>query len=227
MTLSIACIAAFMLAPCASTVAAATETCTFPPSERGEATAATLNRPFTCMPGSQDATTKTASATVDGAIPSSMYVDAKAMLYDMSPVATFIDGKRAKAAVISRSANPAALAVMLKAAKDEGADIALLTEEDFGASGPDGAGEGLAGAHVTAVASAAKSLSMYVVCPFRMQLSAGESYNGAVVIGRNGTILHAAHSGIDHYEKVCENGDPPYFIKYVHDHFTETGSGQT
>ena len=88
---------------------------------------------------------------------------------------------------------------MLKQAKAQGAEIDLLTEEDFGFGDAD---ESLSGPHITAVAATAKDLGMYVVCPFRMQLSPRESYNGAVVIGRNGTILRAANSGSDHYEKV-------------------------
>lgn len=181
-------------------VAGASQTCTFPPSDSGVApTDARLDRPFTCMPGSQDPTTKSTESTIDGPIPGHMYVDAKTTLYDMSPVASFIDGDDVKAAVIPRSTSTDALAAMLKQAQAEGAEIALLTEEDFGFGD---AGESLSGPHITAVASTAKDLGMYVVCPFRMQLSPGESYNGAVVIGRNGTILRAANSGIDHYEKV-------------------------
>lgn len=186
-------------------VATASKTCTFPPSSAvsaGARATAALNLSFTCMPGTQDVTTRTTSTTIDGPIPSNMYVDAKATLYDMSPVASFIDGSRVKAAIIKRSASPDALTTMLTSAKEEGAEIALLTEEDFGASRDNGPGEGLTGAHVSAVAAAAKKLSIYVICPFRMQLSAGESFNGAVVIGKNGTILRAANSGIDHYEKV-------------------------
>ena len=156
------------------------------------------------MPGTLNPLTATTTASIDGGASPSLYVDAKATVYDMAPVASFVDSAtgRVKAAVIPRNTDTKSLAAMLKTAKDDGAEIALITEEDFGASRNDGAGEGLDGAHVTAVAAAAKALEMYVVCSFRMQLSAGESYNGAVVIGRNGTILKAAHSGYDHYEKV-------------------------
>jgi hypothetical protein len=52
------------------------------------------------------------------------------------------------------------------------------------------------------VAAAAKASGIYVVCPFRMSLGAGESYNGAVVIGTNGTVLPAANSGSLYYQKV-------------------------
>ena len=206
-------------------VGASAETCSFPPSAGGAgeqhlthspqpqsptlnpaaSRAAELNVSLTCMPGTLNPLTATTTASIDGGGASpSLYVDAKATVYDMAPVASFVDSPtgRVKAAVIPRNTDTKSLAAMLKTAKDDGAEIALITEEDFGASRNNGEGEGLSGPHVTAVAAAAKALEIYVVCSFRMQLSAGESYNGAVVIGRNGTILKAAHSGYDHYEKV-------------------------
>jgi hypothetical protein len=167
-----------------------------------------------------------------------LYLDNKATLYDLSPVASFVDHPtgRVRAAIIPRSADVPTLTAHLRAAQvnhhiffpfmflpsllwvcyrfcrahlshrrcaqADGAEIALLTEEDFGASRDNGAGEPLSGAHVKGVSAAAKALGMYVVCPFRIAVAPGESYNGAVVIDRNGTIVKATRSGATSYQKV-------------------------
>ena len=150
------------------------------------ARAAELNVSLTCMPGTLNPLTATTTASIDGGASPSLYVDAKATVYDMAPVASFVDSPtgRVKAAVIPRNTDTKSLAAMLKTAKDDGAEIALITEEDFGASRNDGAGEGLDGAHVTAVAAAAKALEMYVVCSFRSPRSRWPSRGWALTTER-------------------------------------------
>ena len=65
----------------------------------------------------------------------------------------------------------------------------------------DGPGEDLLhGPHISAVRAAAKQLAIYVVVPFRMQLAAGESYNGAVIVGRDGELMLST-AGVPYYQK--------------------------
>ena len=73
------------------------------------------------------------NALYDGGASPSLYVDAKATVYDMAPAASFVDSPtgRVKAAVIPRNTDTKSLAAMLKTAKDDGAEIALITEEDY------------------------------------------------------------------------------------------------
>jgi predicted amidohydrolase len=191
------------LIPALVATAKASVACSFPPTQRAGAVAGTFDAPFTCLPGNVAPGWGDVSVTAPGPVAPPLHLDTKATVYDLSPVASFVDSAtgRVKAAIIPRSSNVTSLANSLKSAKQDGADIALITEEDF-QGGADQPGEPLTGPHITAIAATAKSLNMYVVCPFRISISPDESYNGAVIISRNGTILSAAKSGATHYEKV-------------------------
>lgn len=122
--------------------------------------------------------------------------------------------------VVNKSApghpvNPAKLLAALALVKADGADIVLMTEENFGMNQVnvtggtsldsgwpyDGPGEVLDGPHLSAVRAAAKQFSIYVIVPFRMLLSKGESYNTAVVVGRNAELVLST-AGVPYYQKV-------------------------
>ena len=108
--------------------------------------------------------------------------------------------------------------VALKLAKGERADIVLMTEENFGLSQVnetvkgnstkysggfpyDGPGEPLSGPHLATIRKAAAAMEIYVVAPFRMHLGPGRSYNGAVVIGKDGELMNST-AGVPYYQKV-------------------------
>ena len=196
--------------------------CTFPDAAVG---APTFNRDVTCAPGSNNSLTdhgiftpgaggSVASEYIQNAkntmmkkkkknkkSSSSMYVDAKPMVYDMSSfLESFVDSSsgQVKAAVGISSNDLKVLKPMLQLAKADGAQIALLTEEDFGTTG---AGEPLTGPHLTGLQAVAKAIGIYVVAPFRMHLGPGRSYNGAVVIGKDGELMNST-AGVPYYQKV-------------------------
>ena len=162
-------------------------------------------------------------------VPAQTYVDARATVYDNAPEASFVNASRpVRAALLSPGAgitnasapghpvDHAKLLAALRLVKASGADIVLMTEEVFGnsqlgevgAKAPlnggfpyDGPGEDvLDGPHISAVRAAAKQLAIYVVVPFRMQLAAGESYNGAVIVGRDGELMLST-AGVPYYQK--------------------------
>jgi hypothetical protein len=118
----------------------------------------------------------------------------------MSPEASFTFGRSIMVSTVPRSTNPSTIAEQLSAAASAGAKVALMTEEDF--AGGKGAGEKINGAMVIAVAAAAKASAIAVVCPFRLLADDGRSFNAAVVIAANGTLLKATLTGATHYEKV-------------------------
>ena len=210
--------------------------CTFPDGaawpHNATGPAPALDRPFTCAPGSVDARTAGSRYSLPGAVagfPPLTYVDGRATVYDNAPEASFVDAvKPVRAALLSPDCgivntsapghpiNHARLLAALSLVKSEGADIVLLTEENFGmnqvnesgAAKPgtggwpyDGPGERLDGPRISAVKAAAKQLGLYVIVPFRMQLAVGESYNGAVVVGRDGELVLSS-AGVPYYQKV-------------------------
>lgn len=128
-----------------------------------------------------------------------LYVDTRAQIYDMRPAAELVAASMVKVATIPRNSNTDDIATMLRAAHADGARIALMTEEDF--NGGKGIGETLDGPHLTKVREHAKTVGIAVVCPMRLLLSGGRSFNAAVVIHANGSIAIAAHTSANHYQK--------------------------
>ena len=184
--------------------------CTFPDAAGGPAT---TRRGLTCMPGSVNALTKGSTYTPHAAPAGTLYVDAKPVVYDMA--SSVVDGAhgssshlargahgsgQVKAAVGLQSSDLATLKADLSLARADGAEIALLHEEDFGGTGAADPGEALGGPHVMGLREAAKALGMYIVAPFRMNLGAGETYNAAVVIGKDGQLLNST-AGVPYYQK--------------------------
>ena len=189
-----------------------------------------LARPLTCAPGRVDAGGRFTLPGAAAGVPARTYIDARATVYDNAPEASFVNASRpVRAALLSPAAgitntsapghpvDRAKLLAALRLVKASGADIVLMTEEVFGnsqigevgAKAPlnggfpyDGPGEDLLhGRHISAVRAAAKQLAIYLVVPFRMQLAAGESYNSAVIVGRDGELMLST-SGVPYYQKV-------------------------
>lgn len=130
-------------------------------------------------------------------------------VYDMSPEASFTNARSVKVATIPRTgSNATEIGTLLQAAAEAGAKVALLTEEDFTAG--KGLGEKIDGPMVTAVAAAAKTNSIAVVCPFRLLADNGQSFNAAVVIGADGVLVKATFTEATHYEKVT-----PFSIQHL------------
>ena len=195
--------------------------CTFPDADPWPHNATgpfpALDRSLTCAPGSVTAATADGSSfSLPGAaagFPLHTYVDGRATVYDNALEASFVDTVRpVRAALLKKSSwntgapghpiNHTKLMAALSLVKAEGADIVLLTEENFAMEHvADGAGERLRGPRISAVKAAAKQLGLYVIVPFRMQLAAGESYNGAVVVGRDGELVLST-AGVPYYQKV-------------------------
>jgi hypothetical protein len=73
-------------------------------------------------------------------------------------------------------------------------------------------GEKLDGPRISAVKAVAKQLGLYVVVPFRMQLTAGESYNGAVVVGHDGELVLST-SGVPSHGR-WSYSDAAWYILY-------------
>lgn len=128
-----------------------------------------------------------------------LYVDTRTQVYDMRPSAELAQAASVKVAVLPRNPDTDDIVTMLRAARADGALIALMTEEDF--TGGHGPGEALDGPHITRVRAHAKAIGIAVVCPMRLLLGDGRSVNAAVVIHANGTIATAAHTGYNHYQK--------------------------
>jgi predicted amidohydrolase len=141
---------------------------------------------------------------------SHIYVDAKAMVYDMqstagsgSPLVNSSSGQ-VKVAVGLQSNDLASLIAELKLATADGAQVALLTEENFG-----DAAEPLDGPHVTGLRAAAKALSVVIVAPLRLSIGKGRNgdpnFNAAVVIDTSGELLNST-AGVPFYQKVMPSG---------------------
>ena len=181
-------------------------TCTFPDSGQD---APSFRRAVTCQPGTVDsltsgatftpaAPTKPATSGKDG----QLYVDAKPMRYDMQSIVSSSSdlvnssSGQVKVAVGIQAKDVPSLTAELKLAKADGAQVALLTEEDWG-----NAPEPLDGPHVTGLRAAAKALSLFVIAPFRLALGPGRNFNAAVVISPEGELLNST-AGVPYYQKV-------------------------
>ena len=191
--------------------ASTAETCSFP--DNGNATAS-FDRPLTCQPGTVDDLSRgssyTPAASAKSANDSHIYVDAKAMVYDMqstvgssSPLVNSSSGQ-VKVAVGLQSNDLASLIEELKLAKADGGQVALLTEENFGDTA-----EPLDSPHVTGLRAAAKAMSLIIVAPLRLSIGKGRNgdpnYNAAIVIGTNGELLNST-ARVPFYQKVMPSG---------------------
>ena len=192
--------------------ASTTRTCSFPDNGNGTAS---FDRPLTCQPGTVSALSRGSSFTPATSVKapandSHMYVDAKAMIYDMqstvgssSPLVNSSSGQ-VKVAVGLQNNNLTSLIAELKLARADGAQVALLTEENFG-----GTAEPMDGPHVTGLRAAAKALSLFIVVPLRLSIGKGRNgdpnFNAAVVIDTSGELLNST-AGVPFYQKVMPSG---------------------
>jgi predicted amidohydrolase len=191
-------------------------TCSFP--DKGEGGAPSFDRPVTCQPGTVDNLTRGGSFTLAPAASTNptpandthMYVDAKAMVYDMESIVSSSSNLvnstsgQVKVAVGIQSTDLPSLTAELKLAKTDGAQIALLTEENFG-----DAAEPLDGPHVMELRAVAKSLSLFIILPFRLSLGKGRNFNAAVVIDKGGALLNST-TGNPYYQKIMPSSYFPH-----------------
>ena len=124
-----------------------------------------------------------------------MRYDMQSIVSSSSPLVNSSSGQ-VKVAVGLQSGDLTALTAELTLAKSDGAQIALLTEEDFGQTG-----EPLDGPHVTGLRAAAKALSIFIIAPVRLNLGKGRNFNAAVVVGKSGELLNST-AGVPYYQKV-------------------------
>ena len=89
--------------------------CEFPGRANPAGEPGRLDAAFTCMPGTVGSATLTTSSSIDAAAASAMrYVDSKTTVYDMAPVASFVDAVdgRVRAAIVHRDPNTTDIAAV-------------------------------------------------------------------------------------------------------------------
>jgi predicted amidohydrolase len=172
---------------------------------------ATCSVSASLVPGASEAPSQltVAQSAVARLADPQLYTDTREMVFDMSPRSSFVGAGRVKVASVqnprviteggNKTGNIGIIIAALRAAKDDGALIATLTEEVF--EYEPGQEQPIDGPGPTAVRQAAKDIGIAVVCPMRLLAADGRQYNAAIVIHANGSLAKAAYTGSEVTQK--------------------------